>query len=132
MIDEKINKTLKELELGLQDVESARKQVERTVSSFSNLNTSTLEYVSKLGIITTKIKELVDSVGKDYDQKVKAFEKDKDTVIKASNAATEKLSNATEEFKDSLFEIQTKLKYSIILNVVSLLAIAAIIFLLMR
>lgn len=132
MIDEKINKTLKELELGLQDVESARKQVERTVSSFSNLNTSTLEYVSKLGIITTKIKELVDSVGKDYDQKVKAFEKDKDTVIKASNAATEKLSNATEKFKDSLFEIQTKLKYSIILNVVSLLAIAAIIFLLMR
>ncbi len=132
MIDEKINKTLKELELGLQDVESARKQVERTVSSFSNLNTSTLEYVSKLGIITTKIKELVDSVGKDYDQKVKAFEKDKDTVIKASNAATEKLSNATEEFKDSLFEIQTKLKYSIILNVVSLLAIAGIIFSLLK
>ncbi len=132
MIDEKINKTLKELELGLQDVESARKQVERTVSSFSNLNTSTLEYVSKLDIITTKIKELVDSVGKDYDQKVKAFEKDKDTVIKASNAATEKLSNATEEFKDSLFEIQTKLKYSIILNVVSLLAIAGIIFSLLK
>lgn len=132
MIDEKINKTLKELEQGLQDVESARKQVERTVSSFSNLNTSTVEYVSQLGVITSKVKELVDSIGKDYDQKVKAFEKDRDTVIKASNAVTEKLSNATEEFKGLLFEIQTKLKYSLIVNAVSLVAIAVILFLLMR
>ena len=132
MIDEKINKTLKELEQGLQDVESARKQVERTVSSFSNLNTTTLEYVSKLGTITTKVQELVGYVGKDYAQKVKDFEKDREAVIKSSNAATEKLSNATEEFKDSLFEIQTKLKYSLIVNAVSLVVIGAILFLLMK
>ena len=132
MIDERINKTLKELEQGLQDVESARKQVERTVSSFSNLNTTTLEYVSKLGTITTKIQELVGYVGKDYAQKVKDFEKDREAVIKSSNAATEKLSNATEEFKESLFEIQTKLKYSLIVNAVSLVVIGAILFLLMK
>lgn len=132
MIDERINKTLKELEQGLQDVESARKQVERTVSSFSNLNTTTLEYVSKLGTITTKVQELVGNVGKDYAQKVKDFEKDREAVIKSSNAATEKLSNATEEFKDSLFEIQTKLKYSLIVNAVSFVIIAVILFLLMK
>ena len=132
MIDEKINKTLKELEQGLRDVESARKQVERTVSSFSNLNTTTLEYVSKLGTITTKIQELVGYVGKDYAQKVKDFEKDREAVIKSSNTATEKLSNATEEFKESLFEIQTKLKYSLIVNAVSLVVIGAILFLLMK
>lgn len=132
MIDEKINKTLKELEQGLKDVESARKQVERTVSSFSNLNSTTLEYVDKLGTITTKVQELVDNIGKDYIQKVKDFEKNRETVIKSSNAAIEKLSNATEEFKDSLVDIQTKLKYSLIVNAVSLFAIAAIIFLLMR
>lgn len=132
MIDEKINKTLKELEQGLQDVESARKQVERTVSSFSNLNTTTSEYVSKLGTITTKVQELVGYVGKDYAQKVKDFEKDREAVIKSSNAATEKLSNATEEFKDSLFEIQTKLKYSLIVNAVSLVAIGVIMYLLLR
>lgn len=132
MIDEKINKTLKELERGLQDVESARKQVERTVSSFSNLNTTTSEYVSKLGTITTKVQELVGYVGKDYAQKVKDFEKDREAVIKSSNAATEKLSNATEEFKDSLFEIQTKLKYSLIVNAVSLVAIGVIMYLLLR
>ena len=132
MIDEKINQTLKELEQGLQDVESARKQVERTVSSFSNLNTTTLEYVSKLGTITTKIQELVGYVGKDYAQKVKDFEKDREAVIKSSNAATEKLSNATEEFKDSLFEIQTKLKYSLIVNAVSLVVIGTIVLLLLK
>ena len=132
MIDEKINKTLKELEQGLQDVESARKQVERTVSSFSNLNTTTLEYVSKLGTITTKVQELVGYVGKDYAQKVKDFEKDREAVIKSSNAATEKLSNATEEFKESLLEIHTKLKYSLIVNAVSLVAIGVIMYLLLR
>jgi len=132
MIDEKINKTLKELEQGLQDVESARKQVERTVSSFSNLNTTTLEYVSKLGTITTKVQELVGYVGKDYAQKVKDFEKDREAVIKSSNAATEKLSNATEEFKESLFEIQTKLKYSLIVNAVSLVVIGTIVLLLLK
>lgn len=132
MIDEKINKTLKELEQGLKDVESARKQVERTVSSFSNLNTTTLDYVNKLGTITTKVQELVDNVGKDYAQKVKDFEKDREVVIKSSNTATEKLSNATEVFKDSLVEIQTKLKYSLIVNVVLLVAISVGLFFLLK
>ena len=75
MIDEKINNSLRELEQGLKNVESARKQVEKTVSSYDGLNKTTAEYVSQLGVITTKVKELVDSIGKDYDQKVKAFEK---------------------------------------------------------
>lgn len=132
MIDEKINNSLKELEQGLKSIESARKQVEKTVNSYDGLNSTTAEYVSKLGTITTMIQEVVDAIGKDYSQKVKAFEKDRETVIKASNAATEKLSNATEEFKVSLFEIQTKLKYSLIVNAVSLVAIAAIVFLLLK
>ena len=132
MIDEKINNSLKELEQGLKSIESARKQVEKTVNSYDGLNSTTAEYVSKLGTITTMIQEVVDAIGKDYSQKVKAFEKDRETVIKASNAATEKLSNATEEFKVSLSEIQTKLKYSLIVNAVSLVAIAAIVFLLFK
>ena len=78
------------------------------------------------------MQELVDSIGKDYDQKVKAFEKDRNTIINASNAATEKLSNATEEFKDSLTELNNKLKYSLIINVVSLVAIVAIVILLLK
>ena len=89
MIDEKINNSLRELEQGLKSMESARKQVEKTVNSYDGLNSTTAEYVSKLGTITTKIQELVDTIGKDYSQKVKAFEKDRETVINAATAATE-------------------------------------------
>jgi exonuclease V gamma subunit len=132
MIDEKINNSLRELEQGLKSMESARKQVEKTVNSYDGLNSTTAEYVSKLCTITTKIQELVDTIGKDYSQKVKAFEKDRETVINAATAATKKLSNATEEYKDSLVEIQTKLKYSLIVNAVSLAVIAAILFLVLK
>lgn len=132
MIDEKINNSLRELEQGLKSMESARKQVEKTVNSYDGLNSTTAEYVSKLGTITTKIQELVDTIGKDYSQKVKAFEKDRETVINASTAATEKLSKASEEFKDSLVDVQTKLKYSLILNVVSLVVIGIIVYLLSK
>ncbi len=125
-------KSLERMKSVLTDIQSAKQQVEKTVNSYDGLNSTTSEYVSKLGTITTMIQVVVDAIGKDYSQKVKAFEKDRETVIKASNAATEKLSNATEEFKVSLFEIQTKLKYSLIVNAVSLVAIAAIVFLLLK
>ena len=132
MIEEKINNSLKELEQGLREIESARKQVEKTVSSYDGLTKTTGDYVTKLRNITTKVQELVDSIGNDYDQKVKAFEKDRNTIINASNAATEKLSNATEDFKDSLTELKNKLKYSLIINAVSLVAIVAIVILLLK
>lgn len=132
MIDEKINKALTELEANLRKLESAREQVEKTVSSYDGLNSTTADYVSKLDIITTKIRELVDVVGKDYVQKVKAFEKDRETVINASTAAIEKLSNTTEEYKNSLTDIHRKLKYNIIINVILLIAVGVIVFLLLK
>ena len=132
MIDEKINNSLRELEQGLKNVESARKQVEKTVSSYDGLNKTTAEYVSQLGVITTKVKELVDSIGKDYDQKVKAFEKDRDTVIKASNDAIEELTNAKDEFKDSLVGIQKNQKYNFMLNAVLLIVLVVVLLVLLR
>lgn len=132
MIDEKINNSLKELEQGLKSMESARQQVEKTVNSYDGLNSTTADYVSKLGAITTKIQELVDTIGKDYSQKIKTLEKDRETIINASAAATEKLSKASEEFKESLVEIQTKLKYSLIVNAISLASVAAILFFLLK
>ena len=132
MIDEKINNSLRELEQGLKNVESARKQVEKTVSSYDGLNKTTAEYVSQLGVITTKVKEVVDSIGKDYDQKVKAFEKDRDTVIKASNDAIEELTNAKDEFKDSLVGIQKNQKYNFMINAVLLIVLAVVLLVLLR
>lgn len=125
-------KSLERMKSVLTDIQSAQQQVEKTVNSYDGLNSTTAEYVNKLGTITTKIQELVDAIGKDYSLKVKAFEKDRETVINASTTATERLSNATEEFKDSLVEIQTKLKYSLIVNAVSLAAIVVIIFFVLK
>ncbi len=131
MIDEKINKTLTELESNLRNLESARQQVEKTIQSYDGLSSTTSEYVVKLGTVTTKIHELVENIGKDYDNKVKAFEKDRETIIYASNEATEKLSKATDEFNESLSIVQKKLKYSMIVNIVSLITIGAILALLL-
>lgn len=125
-------KSLERMKSVLTDIQSAQQQVEKTVNSYDGLNSTTAEYVNKLGTITTKIQELVDAIGKDYSLKVKAFEKDRETVINASTTAIERLSNATEEFKDSLVEIQTKLKYSLIVNAVSLVAVATILFFLLK
>jgi chromosome segregation ATPase len=132
MIDEKINKALTELETNLKNLESAREQVEITVSSYNGLNSTTAKYVNELGTITTKIQNIVDTIGKDYSKNIKAFEDDRQAIINAATAATEKLSNATEEFKDSLVKIQTKLKYSLIVNAFSFIALAAILFFLLK
>lgn len=129
MIDERISKTLSELETSLRSVESARKQVEKTVNSYDGLKSTTAEYVSELGNVTTNVKELVDSVGKDYTQKVKTFEKDRETLVNATTSAIQELSNATDGFKYSLSKVQSQLKYSLIVNVVSLVAIIGIIIL---
>ena len=120
MIDERINNSLKELEQSLKSLDAARKQVEKTVNSYDGLSVRTAEYVNNLGVVTTKVQELVDNIGNDYSLKVKAFEKDRETVVNATKAVTNELSNATEEFKDSLIDVQIRLKYSLIINIVSL------------
>lgn len=132
MIDEKINNSLKELEQGLKNIESARKQVEKTVNSYEGLKASTNQYVNNLGIITQKINDLVETIGESYKQKSQTFDKDRQAVIDASRNATEKLSKATDEFNISLNKIKKILNTSLILNVITLVAIAVIIFTLMK
>lgn len=130
MIDERINKTLSELESNLRSVESARKQVEKTVNSYDGLKSTTAGYVSELGNVTTKVKELVDSIGKDYTQKNKAFEKDRETIVSATTSAIQELSNAIDGFNKSLSNVQTQLKYILLANVFSLVVIVSVFFLL--
>lgn len=132
MIDEKINNSLKELEQSLSSIEAARKQVQETVDSYEDLKSTTAEYVRKLGNISTRIQELVNIIGKDYSQKIEDFERDREIIRVASNAATEKLSKATDSFKDSLSDIQARLKYSLIINAILLVAISVILFFLLK
>jgi len=74
MIDEKINNSLKELEDSLNNIESARRQVEKIVTSHEALSNSTTEFVNSLNNVTTKIQIIIDLIGKDYNQRINTFE----------------------------------------------------------
>lgn len=126
MIDKKINDTLIELEENLKSLDSARLQVTKIVESYDGLKTSTSKYVSELETVTEKMKNLINSIEKDYSQKNEEFQKDRDVIYNTSSAAIKELSDATGEFKSLLRGIQDKLKYNIIINVISLIVIILI------
>lgn len=132
MIDQRINDSLKELEQGLKNIDSARKQVEKTVNSFDGLNGSTSEYVSQLGTLTSKVKGLIAAIETDYNQKTAAFEKDRKSIIESVNSASQKLADATETFANSLNKIDTKLKYSMIVNAILFVILGVVVFLTAR
>ena len=127
MIDQRINDSLKELEQGLKNIDSARKQVERTINSYDGLHNSTSEYVAQLGDLTTKVKELVAAIGTDYNQKVAAFEKDRKSVIDSANSASQKLSEATDSFRNSLNKVESRLNYSLAINFVLAIILGVVI-----
>ena len=132
MIDEKINNSLKGLEQGLRGVESASKQVEKVVRSYETLNTSLDSYVTNLGTVSANIQQLVTTIDNDYKNTKEAFEKDRDAIIKASRDSIANLSKETDTFKESLNGIQTKLKFSLIVNAVLLIAVGVMMFLLLK
>lgn len=129
MIDQRINESLKELEQGLKNIDSARKQVERTINSYDGLYNSTSEYVTQLGNLTTKVKELIVAIGTDYNQKVATFDKDRKVIVDSANSAIHELSNSTETFKSSLNNVENKLKYSLIVNITLFVILGIIVFL---
>ena len=132
MIDQRINDSLKELEQGLKNIDSARKQVENTVKSFDGLNGSTSEYVSQLGTLTSEVKGLIAAIETDYNHKTAAFEKDRKSIIESANSASHKLADATEVFASSLNKIDTKLKYSMIVNAILFVILGVVVFLTAR
>lgn len=132
MIDQRINDSLKELEQSLKNLDSARKQVEKTIESYDGLHDSASEYVAQLKKITAKVEELIAAVGTDYKQKVEEFDKDCKSIIESANSASQKLSEATDSFNNSLNKIETKLNYSLIINVVLAVILGSIIVLFMR
>lgn len=132
MIDQRINDSLKELEQSLKNLDSARKQVEKTMESYDGLHDSVSEYVAQLEKITTKVEELIVVVGTDYTQKVEEFDKDCKSIIESANSASQKLSEATDSFNNSLNKIEAKQNYSMIINIVLAIILGGIIVLFIR
>ena len=132
MIDQRINDSLKELEQSLKNIDSARKQVEKTIESYDGLHDSASEYVAQLKKITTKVEELIAAVGTDYKQKVEEFDKDCKSIIESANSASQKLSEATESFNNSVNKIDAKQNYCMIINIVLAIILGGIILLFIR
>lgn len=133
MIDDKINNSLKELENQLKNVEAARKQVEKTVNSFNGINDSTQQYVSSLSEIKTTLDEIIKQIGKNYENKVSEFEKDRHEIFESSKKAIKGIEEATNNITKLLASnanlLQKKLTYILILNIIIIAGIIAAIFL---
>lgn len=111
MIDEKINKTLSELEANLRNVESARKQVESTVNSYEGLKDATANYVKSLSSIEDYLKELIKAIGKDYEK-----------TTTSCNSLISKINDAVDDIKgevsSQIEKFHKKFMYIIICNVI--------------
>lgn len=122
MIDEKINKTLSELEANLRNVESARKQVESTVNSYEGIKAVTANYVKNLSSIENNLHALITSIGVDYEKNTDSFRKDCKEITKSCNYLILKINDAVEDINEKassqIEKIHKKFMYVIICNVI--------------
>ena len=132
MIDEKINKTLSELEANLRNVESARKQVESTVNAYDGFKTVTENYVKSLSSISDNLNAIINAIGEDYNNNVESFRKDSKTIVNSCNTLISKIDNVVEEIKSDVSlqikRFHKKFTYVIICNVIVWITILVIFF----
>lgn len=132
MIDEKINKTLSELEANLRNIESARKQVENTVNSYDGLKTETANYVKSLSAIKDNIDALITAIGEDYENNTKSFRRDCKAITDSCNSLISKIDNVIEETKNGMSSqierFHKKFTYVIICNVIIWITMLTIFF----
>lgn len=128
MIDEKINKSLQELESQLRSISAARKQVDDTVNSFTGLKSTTSGYVESLNGISSSLSTLIDGVNKNYKSDITEFEKDRKEIIKSTTDILGKIDATTNEIQksvqDTINSIQGKLNFIFIINIIIVLGVA--------
>lgn len=122
MIDEKINKTLSELEANFRNIESARKQVENTINSYDGLKTEMANYAKNLSAIKDNLKLLISAVGEDYENNTKSFRRDCKAITDSCNSLISKIDNSIEETKSEVFsqfeKFNKKFAYTITCNII--------------
>lgn len=133
MIDEKINKTLSELEVNLRNIESASKQVENIVNSYGGLKEATSDYVKKLSHVNENLKELVHIIGDDYNNKSNSFENDCKNISESCNSLISTINESTENIKNNVSsninKIHRKFTYVLISNFILFVTIIILHFL---
>ena len=122
MIEEKINKTLSELEANLRNVESARKQVESTVNSYEGIKAVTANYVKNLSSIENNLHALITAIGADYEKNTDSFQRDCKEITTSCNSLISKINDAVENINgkvsSQIDKIHKKFMYVIICSVI--------------
>lgn len=133
MIDDKINKSLREIELELQNLTSARRQVESTVTAYAGLTESTSAYVRSLNRVTEEIKELIKVVGEDYKERTKEFEEQQKKIENNAHHTMEAIEEASKSVvanvESTVNSLQQKLTVCIISSVLTILIVLGLHFL---
>ena len=126
MIDEKINKALKELEDNLRNVRSANDQVNNTVNAYKALTASTTAYAESLSAVKDSVEKLVRAVGNDYDKNIAEFDKDRNQIVASCNQTIADVNLTIRDvklsFDDNIKQIHNKLNYLLAINGIILLA----------
>lgn len=130
MIDDKINESLKEIERELQNVKSARNQVDSTVASYEALRNATSSYVTSMNNIKEEVTKLVKVVGDDYKGITTDFKEQQSEIHAMAKSALESISEAAAQVQDSVANsiksIQTKLTLALVINTLTIIAIVAL------
>lgn len=130
MIDDKINESLKEIERELQNVKSARNQVDSTVASYEALRNATSSYVTSMNNIKDEVTKLVKVVGDDYKGITTDFKKQQSEIHAIAKSTLESISEASAQVQDSVANsiksIQTKLTLALVINTLTIIAIVAL------
>lgn len=130
MIDDKINESLKEIERELQNVKSARNQVDSTVASYEALKNATSSYVTSMNNIKEEVTKLVKVVGDDYKGITADFKKQQGEIHAMAKSALESISEAATQVEtsvaNSIKSIQTKLTIALVINTLTIIAIVAL------
>ena len=131
MIDERINRTLSELETNLQNLESAQEQVRNIVNSYGGLRTATADYVENLSVIGNRLNRLITVIKENYENNTEAFRRDCEEITTSCNSLIQKIDSAVGDIKENLsWQVERhnkKITFVIACNVVILIAIVILI-----
>lgn len=130
MIDDKINSSLKEIERELQNISSARSQVDRTVASYEELKNVTSSYTKSLSAIKDELAGLINTLRVDYAEIISDFKKQQKEIEDKSRTALEAVSDAAETVQknvnESIKSVNQKLIFSLALNAVLIVIVIVI------
>lgn len=130
MIDDKINSSLREIERELQNISSARSQVDRTVASYEELKNATSSYTKSLSAIKEELAGLINTLRVDYAEIISDFKKQQKDIKGKSRTTLEGVANAAENVQkkvnESIKSVNQKLTISLVLNAVLIVIVIAL------